>query len=140
MGGRVPCRHPNGSGSSREQGDGVVQPLGIHHVAINVTDAARSIGFYTEVLGGRLRDDRPDFGIPGAWIDLGAQQLHLIELPLPSEAGQHLAVLVEDLQAVVVELRDRGVEIDDAVVVGADLQTFVRDPDGNLVELHQVGA
>jgi catechol 2,3-dioxygenase-like lactoylglutathione lyase family enzyme len=31
-------------------------------------------------------------------------------------------------------------EVDDAVQVGADLQTFVRDPDGNLVELHQVGA
>jgi glyoxylase I family protein len=117
-----------------------VQPLGIHHVAINVTDASRSVAFYTEVLGGELRDDRPDFGIPGAWIDLGAQQVHLIELPLPTEAGQHFAVLVEDLGAVVEELRARGVELDDAVRVGADLQTFVRDPDGNTVELHQVGS
>jgi glyoxylase I family protein len=117
----------------------MVQPLGIHHVAINVSDAARSIEFYTEVLGGRLRDDRPDFGIPGAWIDLGAQQLHLIELPLPTDAGQHLAVLVEDLRSAVAELRGRGLEVDDAAQVGADLQTFVRDPDGNLVELHQVG-
>ena len=116
-----------------------MQPLGIHHVAINVTDAARSIAFYTDVLGGRLRADRPDFGIPGAWIDLGAQQVHLIELPLPSDAGQHFAVLVADLPSVVEELRSHDVSVDDAVQVGADLQTFVRDPDGNTVELHQVG-
>lgn len=117
-----------------------MHPLGIHHVAVNVTDAPRSIAFYTEVLGGRLRDDRPDFGIPGAWIDLGAQQVHLIELPLPTEAGQHFAVLVDDLGSAVAELRSRGLEIDDAVQVGPDLQTFVSDPDGNVVELHQVGS
>lgn len=116
-----------------------MQPLGIHHVAINVGDAARAIAFYTDVLGGSLRDDRPDFGIAGAWIDLGAQQLHLIELPVPADAGQHFAVRVDDLDAVVAELRGRGVDVDDAVQVGADLQTFVRDPDGNVVELHQVG-
>lgn len=116
-----------------------MQPLGIHHVAINVNDAARSIEFYTEVLGGRLRSDRPDVGIPGAWIDLGAQQLHLIELPVPADAGQHFAVLVEELGSVVAELRGRGLVLDDAAPVGGDLQAFVRDPDGNVVELHQVG-
>lgn len=116
-----------------------MQPLGIHHVAINVSDAARSAEFYTEVLGGRLREDRPDFGIAGAWIDLGDQQLHLIELPVPADAGQHFAVLVADLASVLVELRDHGVAVDEAVQVGGDLQAFVRDPDGNVVELHQVG-
>ena len=36
-------------------------PLGVHHVSINVRDAAESIAFYTEVLGMATRDDRPDF-------------------------------------------------------------------------------
>lgn len=116
-----------------------MQPRGIHHVAINVTDASRSIAFYTDVLGGVLRDDRPDFGIPGAWIDVGAQQVHLIELPVPGDVGQHFAILVDDLAAVIDELRSGGVSVDDAVRVGTDLQTFVTDPDGNVVELHQVG-
>ena len=50
-----------------------------------------------------------------------------------------VAVLVADLPSVVEELRSHGLSVDDAVQVGADLQTFVRDPDGNTVELHQVG-
>ena len=117
-----------------------MRPLGIHHVAINVTDVSRSIDFYTRLLGGSAREDRPDLGIAGAWIDLGAQQVHLVELPVPADAGQHFAVLVEDVAAAVAELRASGMDVADPVRVGDDLQTFVADPDGNVVELHQVGA
>lgn len=117
-----------------------MRPLGIHHVAINVTDVSRSVDFYTRLLGGSVREDRPDLGIAGAWIDLGPQQVHLVELPLPGDAGQHFAVQVEDVAGAVAELRGSGLEVADAVQVGSDLQTFVADPDGNVVELHQVGA
>lgn len=116
-----------------------MEPLGIHHVSINVTDAARSIAFYTEVLGGTVRADRPDFGFGGAWIDLGPQQLHLIEAPVPANHGQHLAVRVADLGATVDELRSGGVAVSDPSPVGSSLQAFLVDPDGNQVELHEVG-
>ncbi|MEI7860959.1 MAG: VOC family protein [Acidimicrobiales bacterium] len=53
-----------------------MQPLALHHVSINVTDADLAVTFYTEVLGGTLRTDRPDFGFGGAWIDLGTSQVH----------------------------------------------------------------
>jgi catechol 2,3-dioxygenase-like lactoylglutathione lyase family enzyme len=73
-----------------------MQPLAVHHVSVNVTDAERSIAFYTDVLGGIRRDDRPDFGFGGAWIDLGAS-VHLIQASVPPNFGQHFAILVADL-------------------------------------------
>ena len=52
-----------------------VKPLAVHHVSVNVTNAGEGLAFYTDVLGGRERADRPDFGFGGAWIDLGSTQL-----------------------------------------------------------------
>lgn len=116
-----------------------MKPLAVHHVSVNVSNPEQSIAFYTDVLGGTVRKDRPDFGIGGAWIDLGATQVHLIEADVPPNMGQHFAILVEDVDDVVRELRTKGFEVEDARVVGADRQTFVDDPDGNAVELHQLG-
>ncbi|HMU81179.1 MAG TPA: VOC family protein [Microthrixaceae bacterium] len=115
-----------------------MEPIGVHHVAVNVTDVEAAVEFYTAVLGGRVRDDRPDLGIGGAWIDLGEAQVHLVELPVPPSMGQHFAVRVDDLDAAVVELRAGGYDVADPSQVGAGLQTFLTDPSGNTVELHQV--
>lgn len=116
-----------------------MKPLAVHHVSVNVTDAQEGIAFYTDVLGGTVRADRPDFGFGGAWIDLGATQVHLIELDVPPNMGQHFAILVDDIDAAVGELRAKGLTLDDAKVVGPDRQTFVNDPSGNSIEIHQVG-
>jgi glyoxylase I family protein len=112
----------------------------VHHVSINVSDVDEALRFYTEVLGLEQRGDRPDFGFGGAWLDAGGQQVHLIEAPPPAGMGQHFALLVEDLAATVAELRERGVEVGDPSPVGTSLQSFVTDPSGNTVELHQAGA
>jgi len=116
-----------------------MEPLGVHHVSVNVGDVGAGVAFYTGVLGGRLRDDRPDFGFGGAWIDIGGQQVHLIEAPTPPDLGQHFAVRVADIAAVVEELRGRGHEVSDPVAVATNLQAFTKDPAGNVIELHQVG-
>lgn len=112
-------------------------PLGVHHVSINVRDAAESIAFYTDVLGLTLRTDRPDFSFGGAWLDLGEQQVHLIERSVPDARGQHFAVRVADLDAVVAELRARNIDVADPKPVGTARQTFLFDPSGNMVELHE---
>jgi glyoxylase I family protein len=117
-----------------------MQPLGIHHASINVDDSEAGIAFYTEILGGTVRDDRPDFGIGGAWIDLGVSQVHLIELEVPPDRGQHFAIQVADLDATVAELRVKGVDVNDPSAAGSGRQTFVTDPAGNTVELHEVAA
>ena len=117
-----------------------MQPLDIHHVSINVADVGAAISFYTDVLGASARDDRPDFGFGGAWLDFGGRQLHLIEAPVPANLGQHFAVRVENLPATVEELRSRGFDITDASPVGSGLQAFMTDPSGNAIELHQTNA
>ncbi len=116
-----------------------MQPLAVHHVSVNVTDADESIAFYTDVLGGTVRTDRPDFGFGGAWIDLGSTQVHLIEATVPPNLGQHFAILVSDLDDAVAELRSKGLDVRDPSDVGPNRQTFVDDPSGNVIELHQLG-
>jgi catechol 2,3-dioxygenase-like lactoylglutathione lyase family enzyme len=115
-----------------------MRPLAVHHVSINVSDVGEAVAFYTGVLGGTLRDDRPDFGVGGAWIDLGDSQLHLLGAATPPALGQHFAIRVADLDEVVDELRAGGVAIADPSLVGPGRQTFLADPAGNTVELYEL--
>ena len=119
---------------------GAMQPLGVHHVSINVPDVPAALDFYVGRLGFVERSDRPDFDFGGAWLDCGGQQLHLLEAGAPATLGQHFAVQVADLDAVVAELRAAGLDVGDPSPVGTGRQTFVNDPAGNTVELHQPAA
>src|SRR5665213_4171773 len=110
--GHRPSSTAGDTASRRGQTRGM-QPLAVHHVSVNVSAIDPAIAFYTDVLGGRVRGDRPDFGFAGAWIDLGASQLHLIEAPTPPVLGQHFAIRVADLDAAVAELRHWGVSVND---------------------------
>jgi glyoxylase I family protein len=114
-----------------------MRPLGVHHVSIMTPDVDATLEFYVDVLGLTVRADRPDFGIGGAWLDAGGQQLHLVEGPTPNNAGQHFALLVDDLDGVLNELRSRGFEVADPFDSGVGRQTTVTDPVGNVVELNQ---
>lgn len=117
-----------------------MEPLAIHHVSVNVTDVERGVRFYTEILGGVLRADRPALGFEGAWIDLGTHQVHLLHGIVPPHSGQHFAIRVEDLDAAVGELRSKAVEVSEPAAIGTGRQAFTSDPDGNGIELHQVSA
>ncbi len=116
-----------------------MQPLAVHHVSLNVDDVDAALRFYVDHLGCTERDDRPDFGFSGAWLDVGGQQLHLIGATAPPTLGQHFAVQVADLAATVAELRAAGLTVSDPAPVGRSLQAFLDDPSGNTVELHEVG-
>jgi glyoxylase I family protein len=116
-----------------------ITPTGLDHVAINVTDVPAGIAFYTDVLGLVQAPDRPDFGFAGAWLNVGGQQVHLIELGAPPNVGQHFALVYDDIGAVVTELRTHGVEVSDPIAVGTTgrCQAFMTDPWGNGIELHE---
>jgi catechol 2,3-dioxygenase-like lactoylglutathione lyase family enzyme len=111
---------------------------GLHHVQVNVTDVEGAVAFYT-ALGMRRRTDRPDFGIDGAWLDAGDQQLHIIAAGTPSDLGQHFALEVDDLDAVILALRARGIAVGEPGALGPGLprQTGLLDPAGNRVELRE---
>ncbi len=116
-----------------------MEPLGLHHVAINVADLDAAVDFYVGMLGFGLRSDRPDLGLGGAWFDVGGQQVHLVEGPVPRAQGQHLAVQVASVDDAVAELRRRGITVSDPMLVGPNRQAFLEDPSGNGIELHEVG-
>jgi glyoxylase I family protein len=112
----------------------------VDHVSITIPDVPAAIDFYTGVLGLVVNEDRPDFGFDGAWLDVGAggQQVHILGFPTPENKGQHFALLFEDLDTVVAELRAKGVQVSDPVASGPNRhQSFLSDPWGNSIELHQ---
>lgn len=111
----------------------------LDHAGIRIADLDRSRQFYEGLLGLEVAA-RPDFGLPGIWYTLGASQLHLIQNE-PSGAAidptaPHFALVVEDLESVRHKLTEAGLE---TLAVGADV-FWVKDPDGNTVELRTANA
>lgn len=81
----------------------------LHHVAIIVNDTARALQFYQGILA-MNKITRPDLGYPGAWLQSGAFQIHLLELDNPDEGlarpahvgrDKHFAILVNDLDELI---------------------------------------
>jgi len=115
----------------------------LDHAAIPVTDLARSVAFYRDVL--LLTEmDRPDFGFPGAWFRLGDdQELHLIArgnwLGGESPKERHLSLRVEDIESAREHLARAGWPFDLPKRRPDDAwQIFLDDPDGHTIELCQV--
>jgi catechol 2,3-dioxygenase-like lactoylglutathione lyase family enzyme len=114
-----------------------------HHVSVNTggTSLDDVAAFYREVLG--LSDKaRPDIpGVPGHWHVVGDQELHLVGAPprgTPIDStGHHYCVAVDDLDAAVAELEDRGIEYQRAVQGAGTVQIWISDPAGNTIELQQ---
>ncbi|ORW32726.1 lactoylglutathione lyase [Mycobacterium paraense] len=113
-----------------------MKPVGIHHVAIYVTDAQKGLAFYRDMLG-MTQLPRPSLGA-GHWLDAGGQQVHLMESNTRPVGAGHFAIRVDDINAAVVDLQARGVDVDrPPFIPGAGHQAFLHDPSGNFVELNQ---
>ena len=53
-------------------------------------------------------------------------------------AANHFAIRVDDIDAAVTDLQERGVEVHRVpLIAGAGYQAFLHDPFGNLLELNQ---
>ena len=118
-----------------------MQIKAIHHLSLIVADTDRALAFYQGLLGLSLAE-RPELPFPGAWLSIGSQQLHLLELPnpdptngRPDHAGRdrHLALSVVGLDELVVQLEEKG--IPHTRSRSGRAAVFCRDPDGNGVEL-----
>ena len=114
-----------------------MRAMAVHHVSINVDELDAALAFYTGTLGLTVRPDRPNLGVDGAWLDAGGQQVHLIVGEVPPSNGQHFAVVVDDIEDAIANLRADGVRVSDASPIGTGRQAFLRDPAGNMIELHQ---
>lgn len=116
--------------------------LALHHVSLVVADTARSLTFYGGVLGLAVDQHRPDLGYPGAWLNIGTQQIHLLELPNPDPVegrpahggrDRHTAMLVSDLQDIMQRLADANMAY--TLSKSGRRALFCRDVDGNALEL-----
>jgi len=114
----------------------------IHHVSLIVADTERALGFYRDLLGLEVDPGRPELGYPGAWLRIGDQQIHLLELPNPDPVearpahggrDRHLAMTVADLDAIAALLKTAGVGY--SMSRSGRRALFTRDPDANALEL-----
>jgi lactoylglutathione lyase len=119
-----------------------VRALRFNHVSVSARDLDESARFYIELFG-MERIPTPDF--PGAqvlWLRFGDQQLHLFHDDDPSPPRHHFALDVDDFEGTYRRARELGVL--DGDTFGADVrelvdgavQMYLRDPNGNLVEIN----
>jgi catechol 2,3-dioxygenase-like lactoylglutathione lyase family enzyme len=112
----------------------------VRHTGINISDVNKSKEFYGQVIG-MTELPRPELPIPGAWYECNGVQVQLIghsETMKGAGVGPHIALQVEDLEQAKQELKARGIafqELTPPPSMRANPVVFVRDPDGNVVEL-----
>ncbi len=140
--------------------------LRISHIGICVSDWKRSLRFYHDLLGFRYVYELEFKGEPAAtllrlpdvefraiYLEREGVRIELLHYTSPGHVGDgkpramnalgltHLSLRVDDLDAVLSELREAGVEIlsDTRIDVEQDQAhaIFVTDPDGMLIELVQ---
>jgi catechol 2,3-dioxygenase len=118
------------------------------HVALVVGDVEKSKAFYHGVLGMEIREEDPDHG--GTFLGVGDHGHNVDLFPreavsteqLDGLAGQrmhHFALQVateEDLHEAYRTLREAGVEIENTMNHESQQSIYVRDPDGNRVEIY----
>jgi len=118
----------------------------IHHASVVVSDLARALRFYVDVLGIEVDTSRPSMPYDGAWLQLGDQQIHLLQLPNPDPVvdrpehvgrDRHTAFTVRGLDAVVSRLGQAGIAMTHSR--SGRRAVFCRDPDGNGIELIETG-
>lgn len=124
---------------------------GFDHIVLRVRDKAAMLAFYQGVLGLSVDRDRPELGL--THIRAGAQMIDLVTLdgPLGGKGGagpgaegrnlDHFALQARpfDEAAIRAHLAAHGVAIvEEGPRYGADgdgFSLYVRDPEGNTVEL-----
>lgn len=118
----------------------------IGHVHLKVADLERALGFYCGVLGFGLRQR---FGAQAAFISAGGYHHHLGlntwesqggSPPPPGTTGLYHVAILYPTRALLADALRRllaaGVEVDGASDHGVSEALYLRDPDGNGVELY----
>ncbi len=119
----------------------------MHHVSLIVADTESALRFYRDLLGLQVVVERPDLGYPGAWLRVGEQQIHLLELPnpdprdnRPAHGGRdrHVALSTPSLDEAAERLKAAGVPL--SLSKSGRRALFCRDPDQNALEIIEVAS
>jgi catechol 2,3-dioxygenase len=119
----------------------------IGHVHLKVADLERALGFYCGVLGFQLTQR---YGGEAAFVSAGGYHHHIGLNTWHSRGGSpappgstglfHIAILYPDRTALADALRrlqEAGIPLDGASDHGVSEALYLRDPDGNGVELYR---
>ena len=119
----------------------------IGHVHLKVADLDRALGFYRDVLGFELTQR---YGRDAAFVAAGGYHHHIglnvwesrggTPPPLGTTGLYHLAILYPTRAALADALRrvvDAGIRLEGASDHGVSEALYLRDPDGNGVELYR---
>lgn len=121
----------------------------IDHVEIVPRDAGKTIAFYTDIIGFRIKG-RNEIKMPPMreviYLELGDTVLEIISVDNPAAKSEvpwqigyrGVALEVDDIKTAIDYLRNRGIEIArEPVDLGGSFRGEIRDPDGLLIELRQ---
>ncbi len=110
----------------------------LDHVSVITTDVERSRRFYSGLLGLKEIPKPSTFDFVVVWYDLGNMHVHLLlKEQADTISPRHFALRVADAKAAREHFRQHGVETSETTLIpGAD-RFFIRDPDGNRIEIIQ---
>ena len=117
----------------------------IDHCSLIVANTRKALEFYTGILALELDETRPDLGYPGAWLQVGKGQIHLLEVPNPDSVDNrpehggldhHVALQVSSLDMLTQRLDAAGITYSKSKSGRQAL--FCRDVDGNAIELVEI--
>jgi len=130
---------------SQNKSSDVPLVIAIDHCSIIVENTGKSLEFYQGILNLVVDEARPDLGYPGAWLQVGKMQIHLLEVPNPESSinrpehggrDHHVALQVTDLSLIKLRLEEKGLAYSMSKSGRAAL--FCRDFDDNAIELVEV--
>ena len=124
---------------------------GISHFAITCKDINKSIDFYTRILGlsEAFRMNNDDGSLWMVYLKTGSDDFielftnggDQLEIPKNASGYKHLCLWVDDLDATLLDLKARGLDVDpQGAKIGRSKckQYFIADPDGVRIELMQL--
>ncbi|HFE37970.1 MAG TPA: glyoxalase [Gammaproteobacteria bacterium] len=116
----------------------------ILHCSLIVSSTEESLHFYHHILGMDIDHSRPELGYPGAWLNVGEQQIHLLEVDNPDPTQQrpqhggrdrHVALDTNQLDKLITRLEANNIRF--TLSRSGRKALFFRDPDGNTIEAIQ---
>ncbi|AWS47103.1 VOC family protein [Streptosporangium sp. 'caverna'] len=117
----------------------------LDHLVLTVADIEATVEFYTRVLGMRavtFGEGRRALAFGNSKINLHEAGRELaLKAARPTPGSADLCLIADDpLDAVIAELTEHGVEIEEGPVTragatGTILSVYLRDPDDNLIEI-----